>query len=137
MTSKKTLDLAFSQANLHTAQDISKELQILGYDINAIIIDADEVLNPLSILSVSKNPILFLVSDNLLKSEKCMYGIQKLLSYFSIPSELQPIVIDGHFTDDTIKEVPVNTRFDRISDVISYMNYWQELRILIQKHYPI
>jgi len=133
MTSKKTLDLAFSQANLGTAQDISKELQVLGYDINAIIIDADGVLNPLSILSVAKNPILLLVSDNLLKSEKCMYGIQKLLSYFNIPSELQPIVIDGHSKDVSRTEVPVSTRFDRISDVISYMNYWQELYLNLEE----
>ncbi len=133
MTSKKTLDLAYCQANINTAQDISKELQVLGYDINGTIIDADGVLNPLSILSVSKNPILLLISDNMLKSEKCMFGIQKLLSYFNIPSELQPIVIDGNFTDDTIMEIPINTRFDRISDVISYMNYWQELYLNLEE----
>ena len=133
MTSKKTLDLAYCQANLHTAQEISKELQVLGYQINAIIIDAEGVLNPLSILSVSKNPILLLVSDNLLKSEKCMFGIHKLLSYFNIPSELQPIVIDGVLIDDALSQVPVNTRFDRISDVISYMNYWQELYLGLEE----
>jgi NADP-dependent 3-hydroxy acid dehydrogenase YdfG/Tfp pilus assembly protein PilF len=133
MTSKKTLDLAYCQANSHTAQDISKELQVLGYDINTIVIDAKGVLNPLSILSVSKNPILLLVSDNLFKSEKCMYGIQKLLNFFNIPSELQPIVIDGNFSDDTIKEIPVTTRFDRISDVIAYMNYWQELYLNLEE----
>ncbi len=126
MRSIKTIDLAYSQANHIAAIDISKELQSLGYDINAIVIDSEDVLNPLSILSVSKNPILLLLSDNFLKSVKCMYGIKKLLSYFSIPNELQPLVIDGNVTNDKLEDIPITTRFDRISDVISYMNYWQE-----------
>jgi len=127
MTTRKTLDLAFSQSNISLAQDIAQELQSLGFVINPIVIDAPEVLNPLSILSVSKHPILLLVSDNFLKSEKCMYGVLKLLNFFNIPGELQPIVIDGVRIDDEFDAKLVTTRFDRISDVIFYMNYWQEI----------
>jgi len=126
MTTRKTLDLAFSQSNIAIAQDIAQELQSLGFVINPIVIDAPEVLNPLSILSVSKHPIILLFSDNFLKSEKCMTGALKLLKYFNIPSELQPLVIDGVRMDEEFNAKSVTTRFDRISDVISYMNHWQE-----------
>ena len=133
MTTRKTLDLAYSQMNSNTASDISKELQSIGFDINPIVIDAPEVLNPLSILSVSKNPILLLISDNFLKSEKCMHGASKLFNYFNIPAELQPIVIDGSEMKDG-KVISTNTtRFDRISDVIRYMNYWQEIYLNLEE----
>ncbi len=125
MTTRKTLDLAFSQLNINTANNISKELQSIGFDINPIVIDADNVLNPLSILSISKNPILLLISDNFLKSEKCMFGAYKMFNYFNIPGELQPIVIDGSKSNGSDKVGA--TRFDRISDVIRYMNHWQEI----------
>jgi len=48
MTTRKTLDLAFSQLNINTANNISKELQSIGFDINPIVIDADNVLNPVN-----------------------------------------------------------------------------------------
>ncbi len=133
MTTRKTLDLAFSQLNINTATNISNELQNIGFHINTIVIDAEDVLNPLSILSVSKNPILLLISDEFLKSEKCMYGAYKLFNYFNMPSEMQPIVINSgvNFTN------PANesklTRFDRISDVIRYMNHWQEIYLNLEE----
>lgn len=133
MTARKTLDLAFCQANFNLAEGISKDLQSLGFDVNPIVIDAEEVLNPLSILSVSKNPILLLISDNLLKSQKCMFGFMKVLSYFNIPSELQPIVIDGTQVNPSDQEVYTSTRIDRISDVIRYLNYWQTKYLVLEE----
>ncbi len=124
-----TLDLAYSQINSDTASDISKELQVIGFDINPIVIDAPDILSPLSILSVSKNPILLLISDNFLTSEKCMHGASKLFNYFNIPKEMQTIVIDGVDKDGKAH----TTRFDRISDVIRYMNHWQEIYLNLEE----
>ena len=133
MTTRKTLDLAYSQLNSNTASDISKELQSLGFNVNSIVIDAPDVLNPLSILSVSKNPIILLISDNFLKSEACMYGASKLFNYFSIPNELQILVIDGTETKEGNITESNTTRFDRISDVIRYMNHWQEIYLNLKE----
>ncbi len=133
MITRKTLDLAYSHLNSNIASDISKELQSVGFEVNPIRIDAPDVLNPLSILSVSKNPILLLISDNFLKSETCMHGASKLFNYFNIPSELQLIVIDGTEMIDGLPLKTYPTRFDRISDVIHYMNHWQEIYLNLEE----
>ena len=70
-------------------------------------------------------PILLLVSDNYLKSTACMLGGLHLLN--EKQDKILPIVIDGLRKDkDTGDPITVPTQFDRISDMIQYINYWQD-----------
>lgn len=70
-------------------------------------------------------PILLLISDNYLKSTSCMLGGLHLLN--EKQDQILPIVIDGQRKDkETGEPVLVPTQFDRISDMIQYINYWQD-----------
>jgi len=70
-------------------------------------------------------PIILLISDNYLKSTSCMLGGLHLLN--EKQDQILPIVIDGQRKDkETGEPVLIPTQFDRISDMIQYINYWQD-----------
>lgn len=70
-------------------------------------------------------PVLLLISDNYLKSTSCMLGGLHLLN--EKQDQILPIVIDGLRKDkDSGEPVAIPTQFDRISDMIQYINYWQD-----------
>jgi NADP-dependent 3-hydroxy acid dehydrogenase YdfG/Flp pilus assembly protein TadD len=70
-------------------------------------------------------PVLLFISDNFLKSAQCMSHALQLLN--EKRKQLLPIVIDGlHKDEDTGELVSVKTDFDRVSDIIQYINYWQD-----------
>lgn len=70
-------------------------------------------------------PILLLISDNYLKSTACMLGGLHLLN--ERQDQILPIVIAGSRKDqESGEQLSVPTQFDRISDMIQYINYWQD-----------
>jgi NADP-dependent 3-hydroxy acid dehydrogenase YdfG/tetratricopeptide (TPR) repeat protein len=70
-------------------------------------------------------PILLFISDNFLKSAQCMSRALKLLH--EKRQHILPIVIDGVAKDDNTGEtISIQTDFDRVSDIIQYINYWQD-----------
>ncbi|MCG8331564.1 MAG: SDR family NAD(P)-dependent oxidoreductase [Chitinophagales bacterium] len=71
------------------------------------------------------SPILLFISDNFLKSAQCMSRALKLLN--EKRQVIQPIVINGATKDEATGEMlTVQTDFDRVSDIIQYINYWQD-----------
>ena len=72
-------------------------------------------------------PIYLFVSDNFLKSVDCMEGALKFIDNFKFRPRIKPIVIDGRQRNaetGIFEDVP--TKFDKVSNVIRYMNYWQD-----------
>lgn len=68
--------------------------------------------------------ILLLVSDNFMKSLNCMNQSLKLIQ--SRSNDIIPIVVDGRKLDEESGEyVSVSTRFEKIGDIIPYINFWQ------------
>ena len=68
--------------------------------------------------------ILLLISDNFLRSEHCMNRALQLVQQKS--GNILPVVIDGRSKDDATGEwVNTPTKFERIGDIIPYINYWQ------------
>ena len=71
------------------------------------------------------DPILLFISDNYLKSAQCMSRGLKLLQ--ERRHDILPIIIDGVTEDPaTGQQKAVPTDFERVSDIIQYINYWQD-----------
>jgi NADP-dependent 3-hydroxy acid dehydrogenase YdfG/Tfp pilus assembly protein PilF len=78
-----------------------------------------------------EHPLLLLVSDNFLRNVNCMYEALPLLDE---EREVLPIVLPGFRTNPetgTVETVP--TSFERVSDIISYINLWQDRYLNLRK----
>lgn len=118
--------IAYCIDNINVAESLDQQLSpaagqvthLYGSRNNPDKILTDQILK-------HNGPILLLISDNYLKSTSCMLGGLHLLN--EKQDSILPIVIDGLRKDkDSGEPVLVPTQFDRISDMIQYINYWQD-----------
>lgn len=122
----KTIGLAYCVDNTPTAEALEQQL---GGVVDRIEHFCGNKNQPDKTLAEQlrnfSGPTLLIVSDNFLKTVSCMHrGLQMLQDR---RSQLLPVIIDGQTTDDqTGKAVAVPTHFDRVSDIIQYINYWQD-----------
>ena len=73
-------------------------------------------------LKLESNPILLLLSDNYLKSQAAMSEALATFTQLFEQKKLTVLLIDG--VDKIGKNAP--TEFDRIGQLIKYMNFWQD-----------
>ena len=122
----KKIALAYSIENIEIAESIEQVLQLAGYAVQHVYGKQDDNAASVSQQLRSQNaPILLLVSDNFLKSPKCMDEGLKLLG--EKKDYMLPIVIDGKNVGALDGQNTITpTRFERVSDIIQYINYWQD-----------
>ncbi|MCU0347398.1 MAG: SDR family NAD(P)-dependent oxidoreductase, partial [Saprospiraceae bacterium] len=78
--------------------------------------------------------VLLLVTDNFLKSEQCMYGALEALQHWADNGQLVPIVAEGRYpSPDGATWESVPTSFERVSNIINYMNFWQDNYLVLRK----
>jgi NADP-dependent 3-hydroxy acid dehydrogenase YdfG/Flp pilus assembly protein TadD len=115
--------IAFHENNRAKALSLEKELSPSGCSFQ--LLSSRDAAEPgefnRKLLSSSQH-VLLLVSDNLLKSDACMYGGLEAIQQLSSANRLLPIVIDGEYPG----EENVTTIFERVGDVIQYLNFWQD-----------
>jgi NADP-dependent 3-hydroxy acid dehydrogenase YdfG len=71
-------------------------------------------------------PILLIVTDNLLKSEACLTGLREVLLELLGKNQLFIAIADGRVSKDGGQHFePVTTHFDRMVYALQYMNFWQ------------
>jgi NADP-dependent 3-hydroxy acid dehydrogenase YdfG/tetratricopeptide (TPR) repeat protein len=78
--------------------------------------------------------IFLMISDNFLKSSQCMADALELLTKGLQQQRLQAIIVDAMIAKspgETPEAQP--TQFSRISDLINYMNFWQERYLKLRK----
>jgi NADP-dependent 3-hydroxy acid dehydrogenase YdfG/Flp pilus assembly protein TadD len=78
-----------------------------------------------------------LVSDNLLKNEVCMNDALRILQSLGNLKRLIPVTTEGVYSksgNGQYQTVP--TSFDRVSNVIQYMNYWQDQYLELRRTKP-
>ncbi len=115
--------IAFHENNRAKALSLEKELTPSGCSFQLLSSrDAAEPGEFNRKLLTSNQHVLLLVSDNLLKSDTCMYGGLEAIQQLSSANRLLPIVIDGEYPG----EENVITIFERVGDVIQYLNFWQD-----------
>lgn len=121
--STKSIALAYNIDNIALAESIEQHLHGFTGPFEHFYGTKEKSLAEQ--LQFFNGPILLLVTDNFLKSPQCMaQGLQFLQNK---RNQLLPIVADGRSRDEQSGEISsVSTRFDRVSDIIQYINYWQD-----------
>lgn len=115
--------LAYCAENQDIASAIESDLASIC-DFTHFKIERDQKDNLTSLLKDFGGPILLLVSDNFLRSTKCME--QGLVQVSEKEDQLLPIVTPGYRLDEKGNKEEINTSFERVSDIIQYINYWQD-----------
>jgi len=119
--------LAYCIDNLPVAEALEQVLTPTTYHFQHFYCKKDQpgLAEPLAQqLQYHEGPILLLVSDNFLKSLTCMNQALKLIQLRT--SDIIPVVIDGTRLDESTNQfIAVPTRFEKIGDIIPYINYWQ------------
>ncbi len=77
--------------------------------------------------------IILLVTDNFLKSRGCMHGALQALKDWATSGKLVPVVADGRQPKAGGGWENVPTTFDRVSNIIQYMNHWQDHYLELRK----
>lgn len=121
--STKSIALAYNIDNVALAESIEQHLS--GYTGRFEHFYGTKEKSLAEQLQFFNGPIILLVTDNFLKSPQCMaQGLQFLNNK---RSQLLPVVADGRSRDEQSGEITnISTRFDRVSDIIQYINYWQD-----------
>jgi NADP-dependent 3-hydroxy acid dehydrogenase YdfG/Tfp pilus assembly protein PilF len=79
-------------------------------------------------------PVLILISDNFLKSEMCMNESLPYIQSLGASQRLIPVTCEGVYpTNNGGQMTTVSTSFDRVSNVIQYMNHWQDRYLELRK----
>ena len=104
--------------------------------IEKVVFDSTNGIEALRKATFSSNaPVLLLISDNFLKSEKCMNDALPLIQSLGASQRLISVTTEGVYQENG-RPVILPTSFDRVSNVIQYMNHWQDryLDLRRQKH---
>lgn len=120
------LTLAYSSENAQPAAIIEQQLQPAGYAFQHVVNHKDEDRHFLfERLEAVEGKVVVLISDHFLKSTSCMNGALRFFQ--SNVNRVLPIVVESTTVDENTGETIVApARFERVSDIIQYINYWQD-----------
>lgn len=115
--------LAYSAENEAQIQQISNDLDaVLDFKYAKIERDQEESLTALC--KGFDGPVLLFITDNFLRSTKCMQDGLKMLNEHK--DQLLPVVMPGFRIQEDGSTEEVETSFERVSDIIQYINFWQD-----------
>jgi NADP-dependent 3-hydroxy acid dehydrogenase YdfG/Tfp pilus assembly protein PilF len=115
--------LAYCAENEETAAQIMADLAPV-IRLEAVSVQRDQAESMASLLKDVEGPIILLISDNFLRSTKCMEGGLGMLNEHV--HSILPIVIPGYQISENGEKTTVETSFDRVTDIIQYINFWQD-----------
>jgi NADP-dependent 3-hydroxy acid dehydrogenase YdfG/TPR repeat protein len=115
--------LAYSTDNAPFAEQLMTDLRpVINFRPIGITRDQTDSLSEL--LTGFGGPIVVLLSDNFLRSVKCMQNGLAMVNQYG--DAILPVVIPGfRIGADGVRE-EVHATFERVSDIIQYINYWQD-----------
>lgn len=129
----KSVALAYCIDNIRSAEEIERQLSRASYTFEHFYCkrtSGDEALS--NQLRSKRGTILLIISDNFLKSSQCMNNSLRLLQ--DRGNDILPIIVDGFTREEGSGQVvTVPTHFDRVSDIIKYINYWQDQYLDLRK----
>ena len=130
-----TFTIAYSKANEATARWIDQSLSRAGFQFLHLVGDEGQAEHHFSQALLDGNhPVLLLVSDNFLRDKRTMFKAYPTLQQLKRVNRFYPIILEGIYpgrSHGAVRTVP--TSFDRLSDVIQYMNHWQEEYLELRK----
>ncbi|HNG89998.1 MAG TPA: hypothetical protein PK858_07330, partial [Saprospiraceae bacterium] len=124
--------LAYSPANADLAATLSTDLGRIGLPFDHITcLPQDAPGDFAARLRQHEEPVLLIVTDNLLRSTQCMGGLLEAVQHLHLHRLLMPIVADGK----NAQGEPVPTHIDRMVNALQYMNHWQNDWLSISTEY--
>lgn len=123
---QKNIVLAYCIDNIHAAEEIDQTLSQSSYRFEHVYgkkKTSQDSLNEQ--MRSNEGPILLLITDNFLKSAQCMNQSLDLIQ--EKREQILPVIAPGLRRDEEsgeLTETPTN--FERVSDIIQYINYWQD-----------
>lgn len=130
MNTEKQFLIAYHTSNREKALAMQKALAPSGCSFELFSNEDAGAPGEFNRKLASKNKhALLLVSDNLLKDEGCMLGGLEAVQQLSGVNKILPIVIDGEYPG----QENVTTVFERVGDVIQYLNHWQDAYIQLRQ----
>ncbi len=126
--------IIYSIENQLVAENIAATLQAQGKE--AMILEKHPLALTEQIGSTDapiESAIILLITDNFLKSTGCMNGALHAAHKWSEEKRLTPLVSNGEVEDQDGRSITVETKFERVGDIIHYMNYWQERYLQLRK----
>jgi NADP-dependent 3-hydroxy acid dehydrogenase YdfG/Tfp pilus assembly protein PilF len=105
--------------------------------VEKVVFDRDNGMEGLrkATYSSPNASVLLLISDNFLKSEKCMNDALLLIQSLGAAQRLITVTTEGIYQENG-RPVILPTSFDRVSNVIQYMNYWQDRYLDLRRKKP-
>ena len=125
----KSFILAYHQVNTNRALELEQHLGAGGYSFEHYAQNGQNEDSLSERLLQDNRPVMLVISDNFLKSVSCMRDGLSLLQQLTNANRLFAVIVDGQQAQG--QSVP--TRFERVSDVIQYMNYWQNEYLELRK----
>jgi NADP-dependent 3-hydroxy acid dehydrogenase YdfG len=110
--------LAYASANADLAQRIDHQLSRIGIPFEHISSSSG---NLMAAILAAGEPVLLLVTENLLTDRVAMGGLLEGLQRFPSEIMLLPVVADGVDANGQ----PVVTHIDRMVNMLHFMNHWQ------------
>ena len=133
--SSKSYVLAYCNENYSIAKQFEDDLGKAGIRFDHYSCDSGKNEKLSREIVKSKATIFLLISDNFLKSTTCMNEALQMLNICLAQKRIQPIIINGEFYNkNTSSFQSFPTEFSRISDLIKYMNHWQEHYLKMRKN---
>lgn len=120
--------LACSAANIDLANKIDNQLSRIGIPFELVVSEVSKW--PEKAFGAGE-PVLLLVTDNLLTDRACMDGLLETLQRFPGNLPFLPVIADG--TDEAGNAV--STSIDRMVNMLHYMNHWQNAWLKISTDY--
>ncbi|NJN77955.1 MAG: hypothetical protein HC803_06160 [Saprospiraceae bacterium] len=117
--------LIYCIENKNIANNLSNDLKRIGIEFTHDIFNPSEHAYIRQQYLNSYAPIFLLVSDNFLKSENCMKNILELVEDSRLKGRIKTIILEGRERiEGTNQYQSVPTKFERLGDVVNYINYW-------------
>ncbi len=122
--------LIYCSENQALANKFSGDLSTSGASF--IHVQADQQADMSRVLS-STTPAILLATDNFLKNKNCLYGAYSNYGQLIKTGRLLVVVAEGHVINKDGSITKIATNFERVSGIINYMNYWQDLYLAARK----
>ncbi len=127
--------LAYCVEHEHIAEIIGTQLTLRDFIVkfSSVRNDLPDVAFLSDRLAATSDFVVFIVTDNFLKSEKCMFGALDLFQNLAANHQVFTIIADGEYAEKGQEITKVPTSFGRVKDVIDYMNFWQDKYLALRK----